>query len=171
MVGASLGAAVILVALLRNRDELAPRVRALCLIDAIAYPQDFPFFVEILRTPLIGPLALTFPFFAQIPRRRAGEALIRTARSLNAKHLSRYVQRLDTILLPTLVIWRRKDGVVPLRAGKRLARDLPNSHLIVIDHCGHSPHTECPAEVISALKEFAQKTSGNVSLPNHPATS
>ena len=81
------------------------------------------------------------------------------------------VQRLDTILLPTLVIWGRKDGVVPLRVGKRLARDLPNSHLIVIDHCGHSPHTECPAEVISALKEFAQKTSGNVSLPNHPATS
>jgi pimeloyl-ACP methyl ester carboxylesterase len=171
LVGASLGAAVILVALLRNRDELAPRVRALCLIDAIAYPQDFPFFVEILRTPLIGPLALTFPFFAQIPRRRVGEALIRTARSLNAKHLSRYVQRLDTILLPTLVIWGRKDGVVPLRAGKRLARDLPNSHLIVINHCGHSPHTECPAKVISALKEFAQKTSGNVSLPNHPATS
>ena len=41
LVGASLGAAVILVALLRNRDELAPRVRALCLIDAIAYHRTF----------------------------------------------------------------------------------------------------------------------------------
>jgi pimeloyl-ACP methyl ester carboxylesterase len=166
-VGASLGAAVILVALLRNSDELAPRVRALCLIDAIAYPQDFPFFVEILRTPVIGPLALTVPFFAQIPRRRVGEALIRTARLLNAKRFLRYVQRLDTILLPTLVIWGRKDGVVPMRVGKQLSRDLPNSRLIVIDRCGHSPHTECPTKVISALKEFAQKTSGDVSPPNH----
>ena len=58
LVGSSLGAAIILVALLRNRDELAPRVRALCLIDAIAYPQDFPFIVEILRTPILAPIAL-----------------------------------------------------------------------------------------------------------------
>ena len=73
LIGASFGATIILLALLRNRDELAPRVRALCLIDAIAYPQDFPFFVEILRTPFIGPLALTFPFFAQIARRELGK--------------------------------------------------------------------------------------------------
>jgi hypothetical protein len=42
---------------------------------------------------------------------------------------------------------------------------LPGSRLIVIDHCGHAPHQECPAEVIAALKEFAQKTSDDVSPP------
>ena len=185
LVGASLGAAVILVALLRNRDELAPRVRALCLIDAIAYPQDFPFFVEILRTPVLGPLAFYSPFFVKIlripvfgrpltaislppqyaryyARKRVREALIKTARLIDSEQLARYVQRLKTIHLPTLVIWGRRDRVVPLRLGKRLARDLPNSRLIVIDHCGHAPHQECPAKVIAALKEFAQTTSDDV---------
>jgi pimeloyl-ACP methyl ester carboxylesterase len=67
LVGASLGAAVILLALLRNKDELAPRVRSLCLIDAVAYPQDFPFFVEIMRTPFLGSLAVNVPCFVGIP--------------------------------------------------------------------------------------------------------
>jgi len=185
LVGTSLGAAVVLLALLRNGDELAPRVRSLCLIDAVAYPQDFPFFVEILRTPVLGPLALYSPFFVKIlripvlgrpladislppqyaryyARRRVREALIKTARLINSEHLARYVKRLETIHLPTLVIWGRRDRVVPLRLGKRLARDLPNSRLIVIDHCGHAPHQECPAKVIAALKEFAQTTSDDV---------
>jgi pimeloyl-ACP methyl ester carboxylesterase len=177
LVGTSLGATVVLLAILRNRDELAPRVRSLCLIDAVAYSQDFPFFVEILRTPVLGPLAFYSPFFVKIlrmpvfgrpltaislppqyARKRVREALIKTARLINSEQLARYVQRLKTIHLPTLVIWGRKDSVVPLRLGKRLARDLPNSRLIVIDHCGHAPHQECPAKVITALKEFAQTT-------------
>ena len=163
LVGASFGATIILLALLRNRDELGPRVRALCLINAVAYPQDFPFFIEILRTPVLGPFALNFPFFPQIYARRGVRvAIIKTARLLNAKRLARYVERFKTIHLPTLVIWGRRDSLVPLRVGKRLARDLPNSRLVVIDHCGHSPHTECPAKVIAALKEFTQKTSENV---------
>ena len=159
LIGASLGATVILLALLRNRDELAPRVQALCLINAVAYPQDFPFFIEILRTPL-APFVLDFPFFARIPaRRRVAVAIIKTARLLNAKRLAPYVGRFRTIHLPTLVIWGRKDSIVPLRIGKRLARDLPNSRFVVIDRCGHSPHTECPAKVIAALKEFTQTIS------------
>jgi pimeloyl-ACP methyl ester carboxylesterase len=166
LVGASFGATIILLALLRNGDELGPRVRALCLINAVAYPQDFPFFIEILRTPVLGPFALNFPFFPKIYARRGVRvAIIKTARLLNAKRLARYVERFKTIHLPTLVIWGRRDSLVPLRVGKRLARDLPNSRLVVIDDCGHSPHTECPAKVIAALKEFAQKTSENVS-PN-----
>jgi pimeloyl-ACP methyl ester carboxylesterase len=187
LVGTSLGAAVILLAMLRNKNELVPRVRSLCLIDAVAYPQDFPFFLEVLRTPVLGPLALNLPFFINIlpipvlgpvaaasllpqyaryyERRGVREALIKTARLINAEQLAPYGQDLKTIHLPTLVIWGREDRVVPLKFGKRLARDLPNSRLIVIDHCGHVPHQERPAKVIAALKEFVQKTGGDVS-PN-----
>jgi len=184
LVGTSLGATVILLAMLRNRDALAPRVRSLCLIDPVAYPQEFPFLFELLRVPVLGPLALNFPFFSILPisvlgalpaislppqysryyaRRRVREALIKTARLISAETLARYVRRLKTIDVPTLVIWGRRDPVVPLKFGKRLARDLPNSRLIVIDRCGHTPHKECPVEVIAALREFAQRTSDDVS--------
>jgi pimeloyl-ACP methyl ester carboxylesterase len=176
LVGASLGATIILLAVLRHRDQLTPRIRSLCLIDAIAYPQDLPFFVEILRTPVLGPAALNLPSFVKdlpaifLPpeyaryygRKRVREALIETARLIDAERLGRYVKRLKTIDLPTLVIWGRKDGIVPLRLGRRLVRDLPNARLMVLDHCGHWPHHESPAEVVAALKELARRTSNDV---------
>ncbi len=183
LVGASLGATVVLLALLRNKDELAPRVRALCLVNPVAYPQEFPFLFELLRMPILGPFALNSPlvsilssavagaFSVSLPapryspdyaRKRVREALIDTARLISAKSLARYVRRLKTIEVPTLVLWGRRDHVVPLRYGKRLARDLPNAQLLIIDDCGHTPNTERPAEVIAALKEFAQKTNDNV---------
>jgi pimeloyl-ACP methyl ester carboxylesterase len=183
LVGASLGATVILLALLRNRDELAPRVRSLCLISPVAYPQEFPLLVELLRVPVLGPLALDLPFLNIVPlvlgplppislpsqysryyaRRRVREALIKTARLISPERLARYVRRLKTIDVPTLLIWGRRDRVVPLRLGKRLERDLPSARLIVIDRCGHAPHQEHPAEVIAALREFVWNTSENVS--------
>jgi pimeloyl-ACP methyl ester carboxylesterase len=185
LVGASLGGTVVLLALLRNRSELQHRVRALCLIDAVAYSQQFPFLLDVLRTPILGPVALNLPFSVPLPlpvpgapailplladllspqyaRRRVREALIETACLINAKHLARYVSRLKTIHFPTLVIWGRDDDVVHLGLGKRLARELPNSRLIIIGHCGHAPHQECPAKVIASLKQFIQGISDNIS--------
>ena len=176
LVGASLGAAVVLLALLRHRDELTPRVRSLCLIDAIAYPQDPPLFFEILQTPILGPAALNFPSFVKdlpaifLPpgyaryygRKSVRQALVKTARLMDPERLAPYVKRLKTIRLPTLVIWGRKDGIVPLRLGRRLARDLPNARLMVIDDCDHWPHQQCPTEVVAALKEFDQRTSDDL---------
>ena len=176
LVGASLGATVVLLAMLRNSDELTPRVRALCLIDPVAYPQEFPFFFEVLRMPVLGPLALNYPLVRTLlsvavgalpvvlpapqysryyARKRVREALIKTARLISAKDLARYVRRLKTIEVPTLVLWGRRDRVVPLRFGRRLARNLPNARLSVIDHCGHTPHKDRPAAVVAALKQFA----------------
>jgi pimeloyl-ACP methyl ester carboxylesterase len=177
LVGASLGATVILLAVLRNRDELAPRVRALCLIGPVAYPQAFPLFFGVLRMPFLGPLALNVPLVrgllsaavSALPdalpppqysqyyaRKNVREALIKTARLISADSLARYVRRLKSIEAPTLVLWGRRDRVVPLRFGRRLARELPNAQLTIIDHCGHAPHKERPDEVITALKVFAQ---------------
>jgi pimeloyl-ACP methyl ester carboxylesterase len=160
LVGASLGASVILLSILRNRDRLDSRVRSLCLIDAIAYPRHFLPLVEILQLPIF-----VAPFFGLLaadllwPERRGiREAKVETVRLIDVEHLARYVPRLKTIHLPTLLIWGREDEVVPLRFGKRLARDLPNSRLLVIDDCGHEPHEERPAEVIAALKKHASET-------------
>jgi pimeloyl-ACP methyl ester carboxylesterase len=177
LVGASLGGTLILLALIRNRDALRPRVRALCLIDAVAFPQDLPFFLELLRVPALGTLAVSLPgaafgwrFLRRLPldalrrsfeqyygRRAVREALVRTARLIDPDRLATYVERLAAIDLPTLVVWGRKDGIVPLRLGRRLARALPNARLLVIDDCGHSPHQQCPDEVAAALKALVRR--------------
>ena len=163
LVGASFGATIILLALLRNRDELGSTSSGAMPYKCRSVPTGLSILHRDSANAGFGALCPRLSIFPPNScTEESAVAIIKTARLLNAKRLAPYVERFKTIYLPTLVIWGRKDSIVPLRVGKRLARDLPNSRLVVIDHCGHSPHTECPAKVIAALKEFTQKTSENV---------
>ena len=59
-----------------------------------------------------------------------------------------------TIKRPTLLIWGRQDGLVPLTEGERFNKDIAGSKIIVIDQCGHAPNVEKPAEFNAALLKF-----------------
>lgn len=59
-----------------------------------------------------------------------------------------------TIKRPTLLIWGRQDGLVPLAAAEHFNKDIPGSKLIVIDQCGHVPNFEKPAEFNAAVLKF-----------------
>jgi pimeloyl-ACP methyl ester carboxylesterase len=57
VVASSLGATITLLAMLRNAISLSQRVSSLCIIDGACYPQTLPFFVDLLRWPVIGGLS------------------------------------------------------------------------------------------------------------------
>lgn len=59
-----------------------------------------------------------------------------------------------TIKRPTLLIWGRQDGLIPLADGERFNRDIAGSKMVVIDQCGHVPHTEKPGEFNAAVLKF-----------------
>ena len=59
-----------------------------------------------------------------------------------------------TIKRPTLIIWGRQDGLVPLAEGERFNKDIAGSKLIVIEECGHVPNAEKPGEFNAALLKF-----------------
>jgi pimeloyl-ACP methyl ester carboxylesterase len=55
---------------------------------------------------------------------------------------------------PTLLIWGRRDPVIPLRVGKRIARLINGARLVVFDS-GHLPHTSDPQRFAAELERFA----------------
>ena len=59
-----------------------------------------------------------------------------------------------TIKRPTLLIWGRQDGLVPLAEGEHFNRDIAGSKLVVFDQCGHVPQIEKPAEFNAAVLKF-----------------
>ena len=59
-----------------------------------------------------------------------------------------------TIKRPTLIIWGRQDGLVPLAEGEHFNKDIAGSKLIVIDQCGHAPNVEKPGEFNAAVLKF-----------------
>lgn len=64
--------------------------------------------------------------------------------------------RVQEIKQPTLIIWGRQDGLVPLSDGERFKKEIANSSLIVFDQCGHVPHVEKAAEFNAAVLKFLE---------------
>jgi pimeloyl-ACP methyl ester carboxylesterase len=59
---------------------------------------------------------------------------------------------------PTLIVWGRRDPVLPLRIGRRIAKAIPGARLEVFD-CGHVPFTSDPERFAASLLRFAAEVS------------
>jgi pimeloyl-ACP methyl ester carboxylesterase len=63
------------------------------------------------------------------------------------------------ITAPTLLVWGRRDQVIPVGFGKRAERTIPGARLVVLD-TGHVPHTSDPASVAAELVPFVDAAFG-----------
>lgn len=59
-----------------------------------------------------------------------------------------------TIKRPTLIIWGRQDGLVPLAEGEHFNKDISGSKLVVFDQCAHAPNLEKVPEFNVAVLKF-----------------
>lgn len=180
LVGHSFGGGVVLSAVIGGALPLG-RLRSLVLIDSMAYPQRFPWFLAAVRVPVVGPLALgLLPKTAQVrlvlrsgyhrparitreavetyaaPLRTAAgrRALVETALAMPPDDADALAEKYPQITLPTLIVWGRDDAIVPLSIGRRLHEAIASSRLVVVDDAGHLPHEEQPERVLDALGGF-----------------
>lgn len=70
---------------------------------------------------------------------------------------SALAQPLNTLTVPTLIIWGEQDSWIPLARGEALHAALPQSELIIIPNTGHLPMEEDVAAFNSALLEWLRK--------------
>jgi len=180
LIGHSMGGGVAL-ALALDLNRTNPRMlKRLVLISSVAYRQRLPF-IGFLKKPFLGSDgAFTLPpeilvysglyasFYA--PRKisfgavrayalplhdPAGQrALLKMANQIIPPNLHALVSRYRTIREPALLIWCAEDEVIPLSLGRKLARDLPQSHLEVLKDCGHIPQEEVPQQTLAPISMF-----------------
>jgi len=81
--------------------------------------------------------------------------IISIARSAQRHNLSKELQ---SILVPVLLVWGLNDTITPPVVAHEFARLLPNADLRFLDHCGHAPMMERPAEFNELLKQFLYRT-------------
>jgi pimeloyl-ACP methyl ester carboxylesterase len=65
---------------------------------------------------------------------------------------------IGSIAAPTLVVWGRRDPVIPLKVGKRLEREIPGARLVAFE-TGHVPHTGDPDGFAAELRPFVAAAS------------
>lgn len=80
--------------------------------------------------------------------------VISMARSAMKENLAHVLHR---ITVPALLIWGKEDRITPPFVGEEFHKLLPNSELVLLDHCGHAPMMEKPQEFNVILDEFLQK--------------
>ena len=181
LVGNSYGGAVSLLLAIRLCAEPHSRLEKLVLIDSGGYPDHLPLFLKILRTPVLGwlavhllppalqiyivlrksyydPAKITKPqieaYARPLASRGGRHALLQIGKGAIPKDIKDYVAKYPTISVPTLILWGEDDKVLRQDVGERLNQAIRNSRLEYIKHAGHIPQEEQPDAVISRLKEF-----------------
>jgi pimeloyl-ACP methyl ester carboxylesterase len=67
--------------------------------------------------------------------------------------------RLPDIGIPVLAVWGAADRMVPPEHGKAYAEAIPGGQFRLIAGAGHLPQLETPAELLTAVREFASSHS------------
>jgi len=67
-----------------------------------------------------------------------------------------FLARFARVRVKTLIIWGDRDGIRPLSHGRRLAKDLPDARLEVMEGIGHIPNQEVPGRVNKLILDAAK---------------
>lgn len=65
--------------------------------------------------------------------------------------------RLGEIKKPTLIIWGKQDGLLPVANAYTFNKGIANSELVIFDACGHVPQFEKAADFNNKVMEFLAK--------------
>lgn len=55
------------------------------------------------------------------------------------------------VKVPTLILWGEEDRLIPVEAGRWLAKTLPDNRLVTFPKVGHLPHEEAVGATLAAL--------------------
>ena len=99
--------------------------------------------------------------FDALPDTSARQAILRTLRS-SVDWRGQVITMLDRAYLaegiPTLIIWGRRDAIIPLGHGRLAHAAMPGSELEIFDEAGHFPHHSDPDRFVMAVADFVKHT-------------
>jgi pimeloyl-ACP methyl ester carboxylesterase len=129
------------------------------ILDQAAQPASFPMVVETLVQRTFSPAAS--PGLV----RDAANRLVESRSGLLFGDLMACAafdvhDRLDKVLVPTLVIAGSDDQITPPACARALAVNIAGSSLKIIAEAGHMVQLEQPAQTASALQSFLNQFSG-----------
>jgi pimeloyl-ACP methyl ester carboxylesterase len=65
---------------------------------------------------------------------------------LGLKNAPPITERLSNITAPALLIWGKRDTMIPVKYANEFASSIKNCRLEIMENCGHTPHIEEPVQ-------------------------
>lgn len=110
----------------------------------------------IFANPLFHNEALVDQFMTQRVMTNDGNTINAIIESIKRKE-DFLDGELSKIKKPTLIIWGRQDGLLPLSDGEKFNKGIAGSELVIFDNCGHVPQFEKFPEFTKKVLEFLDK--------------
>jgi 2-hydroxy-6-oxonona-2,4-dienedioate hydrolase len=105
---------------------------------------------------LFGTEAMVETFLTQRVAAGDGHTIASLIESL--KRGEDYIDdKLSAVTQPTLVVWGKQDGLIPVTDGERYHKGINGSELVVFDQAGHAPNVEKAADFNKKVLEFLDK--------------
>jgi pimeloyl-ACP methyl ester carboxylesterase len=99
--------------------------------------------------------------FDALPNTEARMGILRTLRS-SVDWNGQVITMVDRAYLaegiPTLIMWGRRDAIIPLGHGRLIHAVMPGSAFEIFDEAGHFPHHTDPARFVRVLREFMERS-------------
>ena len=158
------------------------RLRKLAVLNTLVYPSmswAVVAFIAAAKTPLVrdllaSPQGLRFAMRigvadpsrlseeavrgvqAPFESRDARAALLKAGSGLHPDGLAEIEKRLPALVVPVRIIYGERDRILPdvARTMRRVASDLPQAEVTVLQDCGHFLQEERPREVGELLAAF-----------------
>jgi len=156
------------------------RVEKLILIDSSGYPlapASIPIGFRLARIPLLNKaMEVTLPrgvvedsvrnvygdparvtpeivdrYFELALRAGNRRALVERLKQVPVDAIT---EQIPKVKIPTLILWGRRDRLIPPEAAGRFQRDIAGSQLVLFDDLGHVPQEEDAPRTLAAAKEF-----------------
>lgn len=159
------------------------RVQKMILVDAGGYPmksKSIPIAFQLARLPVLSNL------FKYVTPRSVIEKSIRNVyvhdERITDKLIDRYYDlalregnrtafiermkisvqsdkylKIKTLTMPTLIIWGKQDGLIPLTVGEQFHQDLVNDTLVIFEDLGHTPMEEDAENTVKVIEGFLNK--------------
>jgi pimeloyl-ACP methyl ester carboxylesterase len=176
LVGHSMGGEIAALATLRAPQK----VRGLVLIDAAGLGTHMPLLTRLARAPLVGRTIATLrgrsgteatlwstfgdprrmtaaevdQYYAPVAEPDFSRTMAGVARAFDFEALK---GRLDSISVPTLVLWGSRDIWIPPGVGEQMALALPRAALVMVPGAGHDLPDEDPGALTRHLIAFLQQ--------------
>ncbi len=99
--------------------------------------------------------------YASLADAEARSAFIHTVRAV-IDYAGQRVSAADrlylTSLLPALIVWGRRDPLIPAAHGELAHAQMPGSRLEIFEDAGHFPHLDDPIRFAAVLRDFMETT-------------
>jgi pimeloyl-ACP methyl ester carboxylesterase len=114
--------------------------------------------VGLRAGPDIAEMARGYSSLADAEARAAFLHTVRAVIDYNGQRVSAADRLYLSSMLPSLIVWGRRDPLIPAVHGEDAHRLMPGSRLEIFESAGHFPQLDDPMRFAAVLREFLEET-------------